>query len=660
MTLLLKWEKFEGVKDLKVMVRVRLDESKPLSYWSIHMEGMKGILMESLEFPKVEGIKDLGNEALATSTWMGSLIKNPRGVLAERKPGFRQMHWFYPGSMSMQLMALYNPEKIGFYASCNDTLSYAKDFSLSLDTLNTLKYGIVNLPVMDSDLKSYSPSYEAIIGSFRGDWITAAEMYRDWGTKQSWCTKSRFTRGMRPAWLDSTALWVWNRGKSENVLRPATELKKNLGLPVNVFWHWWHNCSYDDYFPEYFPPREGKKSYMTAITAAQKEGLRAIVYMNSFQWGDSTESWKNENAQPYAVKDMDGKLRSHVYNIFTGKSLTPMCIATEFWRNKYSSLCDSAVNTYHTNGVYMDQACMNMSCYDKGHGHPVGGGNYWVESFGKLTQQIRSKISDQTQPMLAGEGSGESWIPFLDAFLTLPVSVERYAGVGNSETIPLFQAVYHEYAVTYGSYSSLVSPPYDELWPKKYAPAETERPLSKEFNQQFLMEQARSFVWGLQPTIANYHTFLSSERKEEIDYLKEMVNLRHRALKYLLYGEFCRSPKIESPEEEIKISKLSIYAGREGKSVTTFRKRVPLLYSGTWKTKDKHLGIALASIGDQKLPVDFNLDTEDYDLPSKGEVYVSTSKGREFLGYYSNGMAQIHYLLPPKGLCIIEFIPAAQ
>lgn len=657
LTLLLKWEKFEGQKELSVLVRVRLDENKALSYWNIRIEGMKDILLENLEFPRIDGIKDMGNEELATSTWMGSLIKNPRTVLADSKAKIKQMRWYYPGNMSMQLMALYNPGVNGLYASCNDTLSYAKDFSLTLDSLNTLKYSIVNYPGLNT-LKSYNTDYEAIVGSFKGDWITAAEMYREWGTKQSWCNNSRLKKGLRPAWLDSTALWVWNRGKSENVLKPATALKKELGLPVNVFWHWWHNCSYDEYFPEYFPPREGKTSFMKAISSAQKEGVRAIVYMNSFQWGDSTKSWKAENAQPYSVKDINGKMRSHVYNIFTGNSLTPMCMATEFWRNKYSSLCDSAVNSYHTNGVYMDQACLNMMCYDKGHGHSLGGGNYWVENFGKLTDQIRSKLSDKTQPMLAGEGSGENWIPYLDAFLTLPVSVERYAGVGKSETIPFFQAVYHQYAVTYGSYSSLVTPPYDELWPKKFAPAETERSLSKEFNKQFLMEQARSFVWGLQPTIANYHTFLNSERKEEIDYLKEMVGLRYHALKYLLSGEFCRSPRIESPEEEIQISKLSIYAGREGKSVTTFRKKVPLLYSGTWRASDKNIGIALAGIGDQSLPVDFNLNAAEYDLSLKGEIYITTVKGRELLGSYSDGVAHVKFLLPPKGLCFIEFIPA--
>ncbi|MPM48520.1 hypothetical protein SDC9_95245 [bioreactor metagenome] len=193
-----------------------------------------------------------------------------------------------------------------------------------------------------------------------------------------------------------------------------------------------------------------------------------------------------------------------------------MCVGTEFWRDHYSSLCDSVVNIYQTNGVYMDQTCLNVMCYDESHGHDIGGGNYWVENSGKLINQIRSKDFGVKKPIFTGEGSSENWLPHLDAFLTLQASRERYAGVGNTETIPFFQAVFHQYGITFGSYSSLVTPPYDELWPKEYAPVNTEQPLDDIFNKQFLMEQARSFVWGMQPTIANYHSFLVSEKKEEI------------------------------------------------------------------------------------------------------------------------------------------------
>jgi len=657
-TLILTWENFTELenKDFQITATITLDKDKPLAYWKISLEGTEGMKVNRVVFPKIAGIKDFGEEYLAVPAGMGQLLKNPRTLLARSPRREKRIEWTYPG-LSMQVLALYNPEKCGFYASCNDSLAYVKRFSFSLDTLNNLIYQINNYPTLDSTLNVYSPPYDAIIGSFKGDWITAAGQYREWGSKQKWCTESRFKSGSTPAWLEETALWVWNRGKSDNVLVQAADLKQRLDLPVNVFWHWWHGCSYDDGFPDYFPPREGKKSFIKAMSTAQDNGIRAIVYMNHFQWGTQTESWINENASLYTVKDFNGNMMSHVYNIFSGKSLTSMCIATDFWKDKYSSLCDSAVNTYQTNGVYMDQSCISRMCYDTSHSHPIGGGNYWTVNFGKLTDQNRSKMSQENQPILAGEGCGEVWLPYLDLFLTLQVSVERYAGVGPWETIPFFQAVYHQYGITYGNYSSLIVPPYDELWPKEYAPKNPKQLLDEDYNKQFLMEQARSFVWGMQPTIANYQSFLASERKEEIEYLMNLAKVRYQGLKYLLYGEFLRSPKIEIPEEELKISRLSIYAGKRGESVTTFQKNCPLIYSGTWKADDNQVGIALASISDDPFPVQLSFNCADYNLPPSGEIYIIDTEGKRLLTEYSDEKIQVDFTLQPKSLCIVEITP---
>lgn len=653
-TIILSWKDFDGMGEFKVVTEITLDKNKAFSYWNISIEGLKDKTLTNVVFPKIAGLKDMGNEELVIPTWMGSLMTEPRKALTS---GRGKMEWSYPGSLSSQVIGIYNSNKSGFYASCNDSLSYAKNFSLKLDSLNTLTYEMINYPSFDPTLSSYSPNYQAVIGSFIGDWIDVAEIYGEWAVNQKWAKESRFKNGLTPSWLEETALWIWNRGESDNVIKPAVELKKRLGLPVNVHWHWWHNCSYDDNFPEYLPPREGKESFVKAMKLAENAGVKAHVYMNAIQWGDAVEGWKSEKVKPYTVKDINGNERSHVYNIFSGNALINMCVGTEFWRDHYSSLCDSVVNIYKTDGVYMDQTCLNRMCYDENHDHEIGGGNYWVENSGKLIKQIRSNDFGEKQPIFTGEGSSENWLPHLDAFLTLQASRERYAGVGNTETIPFFQAVFHQYGITFGSYSSLVTPPYDELWPEEYAPDQTEQPLDEIFNKQFLMEQARSFVWGMQPTIANYHSFLASERKEEIDYLLNIAKLRYSNLEYLLHGKFLRSPNIDVPVEEIDISRLSIYAGRRGENVTAFKKRVPLLYSGTWKADDGDVGIVLASISDDIMPIDFSFNSKDYDLPANGKVYIITNEGKKLLNSYTDGSININLSLQPKGLCIFEITP---
>lgn len=659
LTLVLIWKNFSsiGESNLQITAEVSLEENEPFSSWKISLDGFKEKQINKVVYPRIKGLKDLDSEHLAVPVWMGQLMKNPRSNLSSIQAKDKKFEWSYPGGLSMQLLTLYNPAEIGFYAAANDSLSYRKSFSFSLDTLNSLTYEVTNYPEIDENKNSYSTPYEAVIGSFKGDWITAANQYRKWGSKQNWAKKSRLINELSPSWLEETALWVWNREESDQVLSPAVELREELGLPVSVLWHWWHRDSYDDTFPEYFPPREGKNSFMSAVESAKAKGVNAIVYMNQLQWGTSTESFEGENATYYTVKDREGNMRSHVYNIFTGNSLTNMCIATDFWKDKYASLANKALNEYGVSGIYMDQACLSRMCYDPYHGHPLGGGNYWARNSSALTEMIRSGASKQIRPLLAGEGGLESYLPYLDVFLTLQVSRERYAGIGDWETIPLFQAVYHQYGITFGSYSSLLSPPYDDKWPEKYAPKEEQTLLKEEFNKQFLMEQARSFVWGMQPTIANYKNFLASERKEEIDFLKKLVKVRYKALEYLLHGKFVRTPNIKSPEDKIKISRLSIYAGRKDERVTSFEESYPLVYSQAWKSDDDHIGIALASISDEPFPADFNFNSDEYDITSSGEIFIIDAEGKRFVASYTDGNIDFDFTLQPKDICIVEIIP---
>ena len=666
-TLLLEWSNFPELenKDLKVVAKVRLEKDNAMSYWSISLEGTKGMEINQLVYPRIEGVADMGDEYLAVPTWLGYLYSNPRESLQEmvgkklyRSLGKQASYTFSYPNLSLQLLAWYDPDTYGLYLACNDSAAYSKSFSFSMDSVNNLTYTVNHFPSVDATSDQYSTPNESIVGVFHGDWMTAAEIYREWGEKQPWCRESRLQNDLVQPWVKETAIWVWNRLTSDRVLEPALDLKERSGLPVSVFWHWWHNCSYDEGFPEYVPPREGKESFISAMKKANDNDVRAIVYMNSFQWGTETESWKDENAFDWAVKDLNGNTRSHVYNIFTGNSLTNMCMATDFWQNKYASLSDSVVNTYQTNGVYMDQACTHRLCYDKSHGHAIGGGNYWVDGYAKLVDLIREKTAATNESVLAGEGCCEAWLPMLDVFLTLSVSKERYAGVGNREPIPLYSMVYHKYGVMYGSYSSLIVPPYDELWPEEYAPKDPEALLSADFNKQYLMEQARTLVWGTTPTIANYRDFLATQRKEEIDYLINLAKVRQQGLKYLLYGTMFRSPEIDIPTEEIDISRLSIYAGKTGNTVTALKAEVPIIYTGTWKADDGYLGIAVASISDDPFELNFSFNADDYDLPSDGNIYVIDVDGRRLLTEYTNGQIKVDTSLPPKGLWIIEITPA--
>jgi hypothetical protein len=673
------WDQFDlpYPQPLRVEVTVALDPKQALSSWSIAIEKPGQLHVEKVRFPRIPDLAQQPDERLAVPLWMGQLTKSPRELIDGPENSVRRLEWPYPGAMSLQCVAFYRDGGPGLYLSCDDTAAFRKAFALWGDSTGRVSYELINYP--ENELRpqvSYHPAYHALVGTFKGDWITAAEQYRKWGTHQPWALRSRLNLGLVPDWLLETSLWVWNRGKSDGVLTPAEDIQSELKLPVSVFWHWWHGCSYDDGFPEYLPPREGTEHFKSALSVAHSSGIHAILYMNQRLWGMTTKSWVEKGAERYAVKGLDGKVRPEIYNTYTQKPCASMCIATPFWRNTYAGIAQEAVRDLGADGIYLDQACSSLLCYDPTHGHPLGGGTFWVNGFRLLSSDIRQRTQTVRNVLLAGEGAGEAWLPYLDLMLTLQVSKERYARPNDGwEVIPFFQAVYHAYGITYGNYSSLTIPPYDELWPAEYAPKEPLKLLDRKFSTQFYLEQARTFAWGNEPTIANYLPIQRQERREEISFVLKLARVREQSKKYLLYGTFLRPPSIAAAEITFPISRLSIYAGRKGKQEETGKKKpssddgiddsgrdkgessyegttLPIVV-GAWQAKDGNVGIAVANVGVATLPLKF--DAKPYGCETGDSVDLITENGKRGSGTIDTD-GDVDLQIPPREAFVIELI----
>lgn len=655
--LALVWTDFglEAAPGLTVTALVRLEQDAPMSEWRIQVDSPGSIAIEQVRFPRITGMAPLGpGEELAVPRWMGALARDPATLLAGEDGRGQRLEWAYPGALSMQMLALYRRDGPGFYAATDDTLAYRKEFALWADADGRRGFEVVH-PVSDpaSPRSRWAPAYAIRLGTFRGDWLTAAERYREWGTRQVWARESRLRRGLVPEWLLNTGMWVWNRGRSAGVVPPALALREKLGLPVSIFWHWWHHGPYDTSFPDYLPPREGVDSFRSAIERAHAADVHAIVYMNQRLWCIGTPSWNAEGAERWAVKEKDGRVRLETYNIFDPQPCATMDVTTRFWRDKYAGIADTVLDDYGVDGIYMDQAVLSLVCWDPTHGHPVGGGNYWMAGFNALAAQIRDGASRQV--LLAGEGAGEAWLPALDLMLTLQVSWERYSAPGSGwEPIPLFQAVYHAYGITYGSYSSLVMPPYDELWPKEFAPREPLALLDRRFQRQFYLEQARSFVWGIQPTIANFRASLFEERPEETAYMMRLARIRARATDYLLHGTFLRPPALEADTVDVDLSRVSIYAAqRGGPAVST--SRYPAAIAGAWRAEDGSVAIAIASILTEPMTVAFEFDPRAYGLDGAGQIVRIDEDGPRPFGRFAARPERIALELPGGGAAVLVF-----
>jgi len=210
--------------------------------------------------------------------------------------------------------------------------------------------------------------------------------------------------------------------------------------------------------------------------------------------------------------------------------------------------------------------------------------------------------------------------------------------------------------VFYGNYSSLTMPPYDELWPAEHAPKVPLQLLDRKFSQQFHLEQARAFVWGQQPTLANFHPSHLKERTEELNYVLRLARIHARGRQYLLHGEMLAPPEVDTPAAEFEMSRLSIYAGQQD-GLTQFRKTFPLVLAAAWRAPNRSIAIAIASISDHSLRPSVRFDAVAGGLPERGGIYRIDGAGRKRIGRFRGKDLILKPDLAPLDACLLELKP---
>lgn len=650
----LVWDRVDAGAEspLRVEVRVHLGEPRPgLSRWELVITKPAGLRLTQVRFPRVGGLRERPDETLAVPKVLGLLHRQPRTLLQGKGSQGARIAWGYPFPLVCQCLAFYQPDGPGFYAACDDTAGFRKEFAVWGDGKGQINFEISHEPEQSGiGAAEFRLPFSAVLGTFRGDWSTAAQIYRQSPTAQAYLQRGRLARETVPAWLPETGLWVWNRGRSPQVLDPAVALRKHLQAPVSVLWHWWHNCPYDAGFPEYLPPREGTLPFTAALAKARNNDVHALLYMNQRLWGVQTESWSREGAEAYAVKGKNGKVRAEVYNTFMKAPCAPLCIGTRFWRDKYAGLAEEALCNLKADGVYMDQTGVMASCYDERHGHILGPGRYWTDGLDRLVTDIRQRTAARGPVALGGEYCGEPWIDSVDLSLGLNVAADRMGGEGGWETIPFYMAVYHASTIVFGNMAGLVHPPYDEKWPANLAPQVCLTPLDRKFGKQFCLEHARTLVWGMQPMVANFLPDQLEKWPAEMDFLTRLVRTRMRALKYLLHGTWLRPPQLDVPKTEIDVAALGTYT-----LLKDSKRTYPTVLAGAWRAADGDVAIALASIHDNKLSIEVPIDAKAYGLPAGCSIHRIDHAGRRDATRFDPRNPTVRVELPARGVLLLEF-----
>jgi hypothetical protein len=645
--------------------------------WRLAVDGLHpDAALWQADFPVLEEIGPMGqgaDERLLLPKAGGYVVhRAAQARLSEHDDGAASFS--YPCDLTMQFVAYYRERGDGLLMITQDPDGWYKRFVLKRSRGLAWTLAVQHFPAgmpfpggsFRQEDRRFSPPYPVILCAFNGDWMDAAARYRTWAIRQPWCSSGPLhARKDIPSWLLGNGLWVWNRGPSERVLPGAYRIQEMTKAPVALDWYWWHHTPYDTHFPDYLPPREGAEAFRQAVDALHGAGLRAILYINGRLWGTSAPSWRAKLAERAACRSERGDIYRELYNIFDPNQaeVTPMCPATALWQTTVRDLVSELLGRYQLDGVYLDQIGHTQPemCHASQHGHPAGGGNHWCDGNRTLMQGVREAAracpapdGELRQTILPTEGSCEAYLDLFDAFLVLDNSYERMGFYDkldlNWESVPLFAAVYHDYALHFGSYASLAPPPYDDLWPQPPVPVRSERFRERDFADAFYAELGRAFVAGAQPMVSNvYASDLDDPSLEEHwRFLRELVHTRLQAASFLVYGSWIRPPALKVPDMPVDFLVRGIYTLPDKEHV--IRRRLPAVLASAWAAPDGRQGLALANISRNPQHIVWRSE----DATAGQQTYLIDGRGRSPLGLVSAGGVVFEGFIPGRSVRVIE------
>ncbi|MDR2756857.1 MAG: DUF6259 domain-containing protein [Planctomycetaceae bacterium] len=544
-------------------------------------------------------------------TKMKGFYPQSSGIVVNNPFNENDIHWNgrYPGGWSsMPWFTVWNDadeksKQVGLYVAAHDVngttkeLSFHSDFQTETVQISE-EYPAENLGQPNS---CFAPC-RIVLESYQGDWFDAALMYRDWVRRESaWYPRTKITAEGRtdtPLWMRELAIWS-QHWQSEPSKMPD-ELRKfqiPFGVPVAVHWYGWHKNPFDNDYPHYFPTQNGFKA---AVAEIQKgNDLFVMPYINGRLWDRRDRGLEDylftKEALTGVTKKEDGSFEFETYGSQESDGskveLGVMCPSSDVWKNKLRELIVRLTGADKSKpgddgnmgvkAVYVDQvaAATPVLCFDVSHGHPLGGGDWWVKSYRNIFEKIRAELPKDT--MLTTECNAEPYIDLFDGYLTWHFQ--------HNNEVPAFAAVYGGAIQMFG---------------RHYGDGPDHVIATK-------IKIAESFVFGEQIGWISPHVVNEPQKYE---FLKKIVALRYQFREFFYKGEMARPPKLHGNMPRITAD---WRFGGYPTIVTT-----DIVRTGAWRIPSQKKAILLfANFSDQSLENRLEFDVTELNFnPAKIKV----------------------------------------
>jgi len=556
-----------------------LDTRHSALRWTLHLENRSpGWSVRRCVFPQLE-LADLGDDAM---------VFFPRGPGEVQREAWRRDFRYrgnYPdGWCAMQVLAAYREgaSPTGLYVGLHDPWGSTKHLELrSIPASRTVRLA-VEVPAADLTRagNDFTSSGEVVWQLLRGDWFDAARIYRAWARKEArwWPRLGREGRTDTPLWMRELSAWVMTGGAPGECLPAVKAFRDALGLPVGFHWYNWHQIPFDNDYPHYFPTKAG---FAQGVAELQQAGVFVMPYINGRLWDSRDRGAEDFEfsrvARAAATKKEDGQpfLESYGSKETNGQpvSLAVMCPSTRLWQDRVRDLVLRLQRDEGTRGVYIDQvaAAAPTLCVDPSHGHPLGGGHWWTESYWDLLKAIRCEMP--ADRMLTTECNGEPFIRWFDGYLTWHWQHEGQ--------VPAFPAVYGGAIQMFG---------------RAYRGGATK-------DLALRMKAGQQLVFGEQ--IGWFDPGQAGEPQNR-EFLRKVIHTRWNHRRYFYAGEMARPPRL--PGELPKVKADWQWSGEW--PVTT-----DAVLTGAWRLPaEKRVLLLFANVSDAAVKAPFHLDPRAYGL----------------------------------------------
>ncbi len=451
------------------------------------LENKPGECFRALEYPVFENVRDFGMEGyLAHAYATGILLQNPAAYLpSEDAWRFTPYPEGFSGA-TMQFFTYYQQHQGGLYFAALDGQAHQKWLNCYTARGKMAFSHMAGFEDVGAG-KSIAMAYPVVVRFTAGHgWEEAAQMYKVWAGKQSWCAHgTAYMRKNKAAWLlQKVGACTFGINAKHDRTKWLRRYRRDIGTPIfHVLGPDWTNREQNFYnsvpgaMQDWLPTR----FHQANLQAIGENGDYFAPFEFDFLVGLN-------KSDPETLKANLQKYPSPTYS-HDGYTFNMLCPCTEFTKGFHRERDVQVLREARVDAMYYDISANNLIkiCLADGHGHAIGGGREITEGYREIYENTREALCQEAGHYvpLGTEMINEVFLPQLDFYQarawgqpcstleTYPFREQMRSGL--ARMIPLFDFVYHPYGVV-----------RMDGWGK----------LVQEIGDLFYYNAARVYLWG--------------------------------------------------------------------------------------------------------------------------------------------------------------------